>query len=110
VAFLAMFWVASPAVACLLPGHAMTAAEHACCKKMAEMCGTAQMPQSHSCCQKEAQPSDVSVVIAHHQSAFAPHTITESFAPSPLRELRSLGATLDRPPSASPPDSSVLRI
>jgi len=110
VAFLAMFWVTSPALACFLPGHVMTAAEHACCKHMAKMCGAPNMPESHSCCKKEAPPSNTSVMVAHHQSAFAPQIVTELFAPSALRELRVLGATLDRPPSASPPDSTVLRI
>jgi hypothetical protein len=110
VAFLAMLWIASPALACLLPARAMTAAEHACCKQMAKMCGFSNMPQSHSCCQKEAQPSNTSVVVAHHQSAFAPQIVTELVAPFTLLKLRLLGATLDRPPSASPPDSIVLRV
>src|ERR1035437_8535867 len=37
--FLAMSWVVSPALGCLLPGRAITAAERACCEQMAKMCG-----------------------------------------------------------------------
>lgn len=109
VALLAVLWIASPALACLLPGRAMTVAEHACCKKMAKMCGSAHMPHSHSCCKEEGQPSNTSVLLAHHQLAPSLQ-IAALYVPSRSREFALPGVTLDRPPSDSPPDSSVLRI
>ena len=53
---LALTLAVLPVAACVLPGTAMTAAEHDCCKKMAEQCGHAGMAKSHSCCQISAAP------------------------------------------------------
>lgn len=108
--FLVMLWAASPALACLLPGRAMTTAEHACCKKMAEMCGSPSMPQSHSCCQKEVQPDTASILIAHQQSAPGLQVIMVMTAPSSAQDFELPGTTFGRLPSHSPPDFSVLRI
>jgi hypothetical protein len=107
---LAFLWVALPALACLLPGRAMTPAEHACCKQMAKMCGSAHMPQSHSCCQKEVQPGNASILVAHHQFAPALQVLTVSFNFFSSRESELRGNALDRPPAYSPPVSSVLKI
>jgi hypothetical protein len=104
--FLAMSWVASPALACLLPGRALTAAERACCEQMAKMCGPGHMPQSHSCCQQVAQPVN-SIFVAHYQFASA---IAASSTPSTSPEFVLPVPTIHRPPSDSPPGSSVLRI
>ena len=109
--FLAMFWVASPALACLLPGRDMTAAEQACCKQMAKMCGSPHMPQSHSCCQKEAQPENTSILVAHYQFAPALQVIATLSTPFKSREFALGAAAIDQiPPSNSPPDSFALRI
>ncbi len=40
----------TPAMACLVPGAAMTAGERACCRTMSTECGQPNMPASHSCC------------------------------------------------------------
>jgi hypothetical protein len=44
--------LASPLLACALPGVEMSAEEMACCRHMAAQCGDASMPESHSCCKK----------------------------------------------------------
>jgi len=106
---LAMSWVALPALACLLPGPATTAAERACCQKMPQMCGSAQMPQSHSCCQT-VRPGNTSVLRAHYQSAPALQVIATWSEPSRIPRYAIARATADRPPSDSPPGSSILRI
>jgi hypothetical protein len=54
---LALLLGALPAMACALPGAAMTAAERDCCKRMAEQCGRSGMAKSHKCCQIELSPS-----------------------------------------------------
>jgi hypothetical protein len=110
--FLAMFSVASPALACLLPGQPLTAAERACCKQMAmaKTCGSRHVPQSHSCCQEVAQPGNASLFVAHCQFAPALPIIVASSTPSKSPEFMLLGLAGDHPPSDSPPGSSVLRI
>ena len=56
---LALMLATLPAVACVLPGAAMTPAEQDCCKKMAGQCGHAGMGKSHPCCQMSAAPSNL---------------------------------------------------
>src|SRR5580700_515057 len=53
-----LMWVASPAIACMLPGATLTPAERECCRHMAEQCGQGAMPASHSCCQTKSHHSD----------------------------------------------------
>jgi len=55
-------------LACMIPGRAMTAQEHECCKHMAQMCGSASMPQSHSCCKTEVRSGTTMVVTNNRQS------------------------------------------
>lgn len=119
VTFLMLVWVSAPALACLLPERAMTAAEHACCKKMPEMCGSANMPQSHSCCQTTTVPDrlpairssslDVGLKYAGLILVYAlplsqvDVAIAESGSPPWVVELHS-------PPASPPATVSVLRI
>jgi hypothetical protein len=110
VVFLAIVSVASPALACLLPGRVITAAERACCKRMAKMCGSGHMPQSHSCCQKVTQPGNPSIFVAHYQFAPALQVIAASSTPSTSPKFTLPAPAVDYPPSDSPPGSSVLRI
>ncbi|MBA3914866.1 MAG: hypothetical protein H0X25_13675 [Acidobacteriales bacterium] len=104
-------WMGMPALACL-PDASMTAAEMACCRKMAGDCqmGTAQ----HPCCKTtvRSHPSDaavdrsavqiqpavrVNVSASVTPPAFAPHDDANI-------ELRGL------PPPAPPGVNSVLRL
>jgi hypothetical protein len=103
------FSVTSPLLACVLPGRSMTTAEHTCCKKMAQMCGTVKMPQSHTCCKKSTADAAPSVVLAHHQ--FGPGLSVSVFsAPDNFPEFVPLQSCFEHPPNDSPPGSSVLRI
>jgi hypothetical protein len=111
LALLVVSWIALPAVACMLPGQGMTAAEHACCKKMPKMCGSAHMPRSHSCCQKEVQSGGTLIVATSHHFAVTLEGIAALpalYPPSPSLALSSL--TQDSPSADSPPGSAVLRI
>lgn len=47
----------APAMACLVPGAAMTAGERACCRTMSTECGQPNMPVSHSCCRGTLPPT-----------------------------------------------------
>lgn len=51
--FLTVLWTAAPLLACTMRDFPMTMQERECCKHMAQMCGSTNMPQSHSCCNKE---------------------------------------------------------
>src|ERR1700684_1449995 len=55
---LAVLCAGLPAMACVVPNAAMTAAERECCKKMARQCGDMGMAKSHPCCQSTATPAD----------------------------------------------------
>src|SRR5437870_8667239 len=45
-----LLWTVIPTLRCLIPSETMSAAEHACCKKMAGERGT--MQSAHPCCKK----------------------------------------------------------
>jgi hypothetical protein len=66
IVFLVICWTAAPLLACMIPDRAMTAPEMECCKHMAKMCGSANMPQSHSCCKTEVRPG-TTMVVTHNQ-------------------------------------------
>ena len=59
---IAVLWAVTPAIACLVQMHPMTPAEHECCLKMAQQCGSSVMPPSHSCCQGHQRDTAVSPV------------------------------------------------
>jgi len=58
VSTLALLLAALPAMACAIPGAAMTAAERNCCKRMANQCGHSGMAKSHGCCEIQTAPND----------------------------------------------------
>lgn len=106
-----LVWTAAPLLACLMPGHDMTVQERECCKKMADMCGSADMPQSHSCCKTEVRNNSTIVVKADQRSvpvlvAVAPVTLP----PSPKTSSALYEVEHHRPPNESLPDPTILRI
>ena len=118
VSILSLLLLATPVMACLIPAPSMTAAERACCKRMAGECGKAGMPQSHPCCQTTTVPahfaaikssSDVnSVQLAHAVTYTLHHTFT-----TPTRQQSDSGpwaADIHSPPISPPASISILRI
>jgi hypothetical protein len=108
-----VLWAATPAIACLVPMHQMTKAEHDCCLKMAQECGSSMMPSSHSCCQGHHRDNAVSPVTTYAPTrpfdvAIIPQTPTLLAATS-LVPLKSLALEAP-PPEESPGCSSILRI
>jgi hypothetical protein len=107
---LVCFWINSTALACL-PNAQMSAAEMACCKKMAGDChmGTGQ----HPCCKtvSNAPQSVASVPAAVHVT---PDFTLVALIGAPESTLSSEGeraqASLGLPPPAPPGPSSILRI
>jgi len=119
VTFFVLGWAVAPALACLLPGRAMTADEHECCKKMAKMCGSANMPQSHSCCQTTTVPDRLPViknssldVSSKYAGLILSHELPRSPAVTMMAELGSPPWVVEvHSPQLSPPVTvSVLRI
>ena len=118
ISALALLLAALPVMACTIPGAAMTAAEHDCCKRMAHDCEMSGMKQSHSCCQTTPVPDHLSAIKSSSDMG------SKHLAPVVLHGLPSMpavaaiagsGSSLSAPdihsPPVSPPASiSVLRI
>lgn len=108
-----VLWAATPAIACLVPARAMTQAEHDCCLKMAQECGSSMMSSSHSCCQGHRHDTAVSPVATYSPTrpfdvAIVPQiSILLIASPSPSVHDPALEAP---PPESSPGRSSILRI
>ncbi len=104
-------WIGSPALACL-PNAQMTAAEMACCKKMAGDChmGMGQ----HPCCKTVSiAPSPVALVQsagAHVHPSFAVAPLTATFEVVSVSTGESAQVYLGLPPPAPPGPNSILRI
>ena len=108
-----VLWAVTPAIACMIPLRPMTQAEHECCKKMAQQCGSSAMPSSHSCCQGHEREEAVSPVPTYSPTrpfdvAIIPQTAILLIASEPI--LPTSAALEAPPPEASPGCSSILRI
>lgn len=108
-----VLWAATPAIACLVPMHAMTQAEQDCCLKMAPECGSSSMPSSHSCCQVQRHETAVTPVSTYSPTrpfevAIVPQTAILLGAKSST--FASVPAFDAPPPESSPGCSSILRI
>ena len=114
MALITMLWAVTPALACLLPTHQMTAAEHECCQKMAQQCGSAIMPSSHSCCQHPDQRAPaVRPAAAYHPPRHFSVAIVPQTAVIPIdsASVSRLSPAFESPSAeASPGCISVLRI
>src|SRR5215467_1947014 len=108
-----VLWAATPAIACLVHMHQMTKAEHDCCLKMAQECGSSMMPSSHSCCQGHQRDTAMSPVATYSPTrpfdvAIVPQ-LSILLVASPSVSLHVVAQ--ESPPSESSPGcSSVLRI
>lgn len=106
-----LLWATAPLLACVLPGQHMTAQERACCKRMAQMCGSANMPQSHSCCKSQPESGNTMVASPDHR----PVPVLQAVAVVPIPQAPHVSEVLyevghHRPPSDFLPDTTVLRI
>src|SRR5215470_5221526 len=100
-----VLWAVTPAIACLIPLRPMTQAEHECCKKMAQQCGSSAMPSSHSCCQGHERDTAVSPVPTYSRArpfntAIVPQAAILLIASEPT--LPTSAALEAPPPEASP--------
>ena len=108
-----VLWAATPTVACLVPMHHMTKAEHDCCLKMAKECGSSMMPSSHSCCQGHQRDTAVDPVATYSPVRPLDVAIIQQVSillvasPSVSLHVPALEAP---PPETSHGCSSVLRI
>jgi hypothetical protein len=110
---IAVLWAVTPAIACLVPVQQMTPAEHECCRKMAQQCGSSVMPSSHSCCQGHQRETAVSPVSSYPPSR--PFALTIVLPSSIVLAGSALTSPLSPvleapPPESSPGCRSVLRI
>lgn len=110
-----VMWTVTPALLCLLPGEQMTAAEHECCEKMAQQCGSALMPSSHTCCQHPDQSTTgVKAAASYSPTRYADLAIIPQIAEVVLPDSTAAGGEFSHIKahfSETPPGcSSVLRI
>lgn len=108
-----VLWAATPAIACLVPMHQMTKAEHDCCLKMAQECGSSMMPSSHSCCQGHRHETAVSPVSTYSPTRpFNVAIVPQAAIPLVAKTLlfTSAPAFETPPPESSPGCNSILRI
>jgi hypothetical protein len=117
VAILAMLLAALPVMACARPGAAMTVAEHACCKRMAEQCGGSGMAKSHGCCQPQVSPSELHALKAPASQldhpllgAHAQPVASQAIFDSQLMFTASMPPPTDSPPGELSTATTVLRI
>src|SRR5262252_3355961 len=108
-----VLWAVTPAIACMIPMRPMTQAEHECCKRMAQQCGSSAMPSSHSCCQGHERETAVSPVPTYSPMrpfdvAIVRQTAVLLIANEPI--LPTSAELEAPPPEASPACSSILRI
>src|ERR1700722_8871914 len=109
-----LMWVASPAIACVLPGATLTPAERECCRHMAGQCGRASMPAGHSCCQTKSHHSDAlpqaSASVPTRHLTFAVVEVQTTFV-IPVVSPAWLAVNLHSPPHHADSSSiSILRI
>ncbi len=110
-AFLALYWTAAPLLACMMPERAMTVQERECCKHMAEMCGSSQMPQSHSCCKTEVRSGYTMVATRDQQPAPVLNIVALVSVPVPPQIDYKAGVVTDHhPPGEFLPEITILRI
>jgi 3-methyladenine DNA glycosylase AlkC len=118
VALLSLLLLAMPIMACLVPAAGMTAAERDCCKRMAEECGKAGMPQSHSCCQTATVPDHLAAIKSssdansQYPTMFVAHVIHPALTIAIVSDSGSspLAADIHSPPVSPPVAISILRI
>ena len=109
---MAVFFVGTPALACLLPDAQLTAEERQCCQHMAEMCDGTGMPASHSCCAPVAQP--VNHALQSGKISIPAPVASSALFSIPVLQFRGFDkevAFLAASPPQSPPNKvPVLRI
>ena len=109
--FLTVLWTAAPLLACMMPDRPMSAQERECCKHMAQMCGSSNMPASHSCCKTEVHSGGSMVATSERHSVTQLRllaTVTDSTAPHFHEGL--IESRPHHPPGEFLPETTVLRI
>jgi len=111
VAVLMLASFAAPAMACLLPGMTMTAAEHECCRRMAGQCGSMGMASSHSCCKVQAHSPNAFLKMSAVPTPVLPCVLTTPQVVD-ISATGSIwiGAIIDHPPPELSSVSTALRI
>jgi hypothetical protein len=100
-----VLWTAMPALSCLLP-----AAQHACCRGMAESCSSPAMSHQ-SCCQVHSP--DATIPLVRTSAPEHPLALASPAADMQIHQTLNTAALqmAEATPPASPPgDNSILRI
>jgi hypothetical protein len=112
-ALAALMVIAPPLLACALPGVQMSEEEKACCRHMAEQCGSPDMEDSHSCCKKATAAQTGMFQIKQRDSAsleMAAHSTVAAPPQTQVLPASALEKSILVFPESPPGHNSVLRI
>ena len=102
-----------PLLACALPGGQMSEEEKACCRHMAEQCGSPDMADSHSCCKKSAAVQGGSFQIKQRYSSsleMVAHITDAAPTQAPAQPVAAIDKSILVVPESPPGHTSILRI
>jgi len=102
--------LAAPAMACLVPGLAMTTEEHDCCRHMAGQCDSMGMSPSHSCCPMQVRAPDVYVTVSPASVPVILSTPILFAGPIPQPDSWSGATSAEHPPPETLAHATILRI
>lgn len=100
-----------PAVACMVPDAQLTEAEKACCRAMANDCGSMDMGSERSCCQKVVQHHDSALVKEISTAVHTGLSLQVAVIPAAI-DLTPVGASSPVPDAAwhAPPGTTASSI
>jgi hypothetical protein len=107
---LALAALAAPAMACLVPGIAMTAQERDCCRHMAGQCDSMGMPASHSCCKAQVRAPHLFLTVTSSPAKVRLSTPILFDAPVAQPDSWSGATAAKHPPPEALVHVSILRI
>src|SRR5712671_6454356 len=95
-------------MACVVPAAVMTAAERACCKRMAHQCENKGMAKTHSCCQTTTVPDHLPAIKSSSDANSKPLALVLIHALPPVLTVATVaesGLSPGEADSHSPPVS-----
>jgi hypothetical protein len=111
-ALAALIILTPPLLACALPGVQMNEEEKACCRHMAEQCGSPDMADSHSCCKKATtvQSGSFQVKQRYCSSLEVVAHIAVEAPQAPALPVAAIEKSILVVPESPPGHNSILRI
>jgi hypothetical protein len=104
--------LSAPLLACAFPGQELNEEEQACCRHMAQRCGSMDMSSSHSCCQTEIRQAGPMLQV--ERAPIAPQMMSAFIVSVPILwgtdSFHILTGDFHPPPESPPTSAANLRI